>query len=117
MDFLREESPSEILTFSKGLNERIEQFHDWLYQQQDETLFVVGHSRYFRRMTGMDRVIDNCSVLHCTFDGANTTCKWKVEGILYCLDESFDTEHLINSDAVNKTDEKEEKCESKSDTY
>lgn len=94
LDFLREEAPLEILTFSSGVDKRIRQLHDWLTNHDAETIFLVGHSRYFRRMTQMDRVIDNCSILKCTFDSSNDINKWMVHEILYCLDGSYDCEYL-----------------------
>jgi broad specificity phosphatase PhoE len=94
LDFLREETPTELITFGNGVKRRIDQLHDWLANHEADTIYLVGHSRYFRRMTGMDRIIDNCSVLHCTFDSSNESNKWAVHEIVYCLDDSPDSEYL-----------------------
>ena len=96
LDFLREESPWEIITCSNGLDKRIHQFQTWLLDVPTDIVVVVGHSRFFRRMVGMDRVLDNCSVALCTFETGRDYEQWTFKGVLYCADNSPDCDNLLD---------------------
>lgn len=64
---LTEMSPIEIFLFQDRVNVRIKEFEDWLDSQPEERIIVVGHSRYFKVMLDAEEVMDNCSILECTF--------------------------------------------------
>ena len=50
---------------------RIERFVKWLLDREEETIAVVGHSSFFRAMSGIEA--DNCSVWRLTL---NEEGKW-----------------------------------------
>ena len=50
---------------------RIERFVEWLLDREEETIAVVGHSSFFRAMSGIEA--DNCSVWRLTL---NEEGKW-----------------------------------------
>ena len=45
---------------------RIERFVEWLLDREEETIAVVGHSSFFRAMSGIEA--DNCSVWRLTLN-------------------------------------------------
>jgi hypothetical protein len=53
--------------FSRTLLERIERFKKWLAQRDEETIVIVGHSQYFKKMLGLKTLMRNCDVWQCDF--------------------------------------------------
>jgi broad specificity phosphatase PhoE len=69
LESLREVNPTEvlgdILAFwkpKKAIDERIEQFEQWLESREEDAIVVVGHSVYFKRMLDLPKTFDNCDV-------------------------------------------------------
>ena len=58
---LEEATPYEHV-FSKTLLERIERFKLWLADCEENTILIVGHSQYFKKMLGMKTLMRNCDV-------------------------------------------------------
>ena len=127
---LTEMSPTEIFLFTENVKIRIKEFENWLDSRKEERIVVVGHSRYFKVMLGADEVMDNCSIIKCSFlsnrkkkkeddeklsgddnpsVSGEASGRWKVEETLYTLkgiDESKtdDTKDDITTEAeVNNT--------------
>lgn len=71
LDLLIEKTPQEwtplyFSTFKK----RIASFEDWLGEQPENTVAIVGHSQYFKAMLGLDYKFGNCDVWEVKFDHA-----------------------------------------------
>lgn len=69
LDLLIEKTPQEwtpmyFSTFKK----RIASFEDWLGEQPETTIAIVGHSQYFKAMLGLDFKFGNCDVWQVKFD-------------------------------------------------
>ena len=62
---LTEASPYEHV-FSKTLMERIERFKGWLTNCEHETIVVVGHSQYFKKMLDQPTLMRNVDVWEVT---------------------------------------------------
>ena len=78
---LEEATPYEHV-FSRTLLQRIERFKHWLAHCDEETIVVVGHSQYFKKMLGRASLMRNCDVWKVTVNcaanepqGNNTTTK------------------------------------------
>lgn len=54
--------------FSRTLLERIERFKQWLVNTDEETIVIVGHSQYFKKMLGLKTLMRNCDVWQCDFN-------------------------------------------------
>lgn len=72
---LREVNPIEIIGDAimpwkkkKTVDKRIEAFEEWLQSRPEETIVVVGHSVYFKRMLNLPKTFDNCDVWEAKFD-------------------------------------------------
>ena len=62
-ELLLEKTPLEWLPGLGGrLDTRISSFKDWVLSRPEETMVVVGHSQWFRRMLGMEKKFDNCDI-------------------------------------------------------
>lgn len=74
LDDLEEATPYEHV-FSKTLMLRIDRFKRWLRTCDEETIVVVGHSQYFKKMLGQKTLMRNCDVwqvqLDINVDGRN----------------------------------------------
>mmetsp|Transcript_946 Transcript_946/g.2597 ORF Transcript_946/g.2597 Transcript_946/m.2597 type:complete len:172 (+) Transcript_946:403-918(+) len=66
-DVLYEKSVFEHLAM-KNIYNRVEAFEDWLGSQPETVIAVVGHSGFFRYMTGVK--MQNIAVWKTTFSGA-----------------------------------------------
>lgn len=64
---LTEMSPMEIFLFKNSVNVRIKEFEAWLDSRSEERIIAVGHSRYFQVMLNAEEVMDNCSIIQCSF--------------------------------------------------
>lgn len=86
LECLREITPTEYL-FSpsrRALQRRIAEFESWLEERDETSIVAVGHSQYFRLMLDSDHVMENCSVLHCTFHPhLQGRERWVVHDTLY----------------------------------
>jgi broad specificity phosphatase PhoE len=78
--------------FAATLIERIERFKRWLHDSEEETILVVGHCQYFKKMLGQKTLMRNCDVwqvtLECGWDGEGQgndarTYKWGDMTLLY----------------------------------
>lgn len=132
---LTEMSPIEIFMFKDRVNVRIKEFEDWLDSRPEERFVVVGHSRYFQVMLNAEKVMENCSILKCTFHppplvsssagksdmpsepamktepatgvvedegvgGESKLSRWKVEHVLYTLDDINESNRLKQDSAT-----------------
>ena len=68
---LEEASPYEHV-FSKTLMERIERFKEWLLRCEHETIVVVGHSQYFKKMLDQKTLMRNVDVWEVTLTITNS---------------------------------------------
>ena len=62
--------------FSSTLMKRIENFKRWLAETDEETIVIVGHSQYFKKMLQLKTLMRNCDVWQCDFSsgfGGNTS--------------------------------------------
>jgi broad specificity phosphatase PhoE len=89
LECLKELSASEYL-FSRTksrLRRRILDFENWLSERDESTIVVVGHSQYFRYMLGTETVLENCSVVQCTFHPPlqGEERRWVVQDLLYSI--------------------------------
>lgn len=115
LECLRELSPLEYLFSKSGPRKRIAEFENWLNERSESTIVVVGHSQYFKMMTGADSILDNCSVLKCSYhSNREGTNKWESHEILYSVTPSNhspsphdDGNHKKEEDIEEKTAEKE----------
>lgn len=69
VDLLAEKTPQEWnpMYFS-AFKKRIANFEEWLAEQPEEIVAIVGHSQYFKAMFGLDFKFGNCDVWQATFD-------------------------------------------------
>lgn len=73
LETLSEQLPHEWLPiFDRSYVERIAALEDWLEQQPESVIALVGHSQYFRRMLGVGFKFHNCEVWQVTFGGVGT---------------------------------------------
>jgi len=69
LDFLKERTPLEWLPVNHdAFTSRIAQFEQWLGEQPENIIAVVGHSQYFKSMLGLDYKFGNCDVWELKFD-------------------------------------------------
>jgi len=77
LDFLVERQPQEIpqdvilkdvAPTSSSFTRRIKQFENWLVQQPEDIIAVVGHSLHFKTMLGVSFKFGNCEVWEAQFD-------------------------------------------------
>ena len=71
LPILKERTPMECLplnhdTFAK----RITYFEQWLGEQPEDVIAIVGHSQYFKSMLGLHTKIKNCDVWSLQFDNS-----------------------------------------------
>jgi broad specificity phosphatase PhoE len=69
LDLLIEKTPQEWtpLYFST-FKQRIANFENWLGEQAEDNIAIVGHSQFFKAMLGLDFKFGNCDVWQVMFD-------------------------------------------------
>ena len=66
---LSERTPLEWLpNYHDAYIQRISTFEQWLSQQPEQVIAIVGHSQYFKTMLNMSFKFKNCDVWQITFD-------------------------------------------------
>ena len=82
LDFLVERQPQEVpqefilkdvAPTSSSFNRRILQFEQWLANQPEDIVAVVGHSLHFKTMLNVSFKFKNCEVWVCQFDPTRRT--------------------------------------------
>ena len=75
---LREVNPKEIIGDAimpwkkeKTVDKRIAEFEQWLQTRPEDTLVVVGHSVYFKRMLNLPETFNNVDVWEARYGGGN----------------------------------------------
>ena len=75
LPFLKEVNPAEIIkdvftpwAKQKTIDYRIQELEEWLASRPENTIVLVGHSVYFKRMLNLPETFDNCDVWKATFD-------------------------------------------------
>lgn len=75
LPFLKEVNPAEIIkdaftpwATQKTIDYRIQELEEWLASRPEDTIVLVGHSVYFKRMLNLPQTFDNCDVWKATFD-------------------------------------------------
>jgi hypothetical protein len=69
VDILAEKTPQEWTPmYYSAFKTRIANFEEWLAEQPEEHVAIVGHSQYFKAMFGLDFKFGNCDVWQATFD-------------------------------------------------
>jgi len=71
LEILKERTPIEWLpTNYDAFTKRIASFEQWLGEQPEDVIAIVGHSQYFKSMLGLDFKFGNCDVwqlqFHCS---------------------------------------------------
>jgi ethanolaminephosphotransferase len=51
-----------------GFVDRISDFEEWLWDQEEVVIVLVGHSQFFKAMLGLDFLFGNCDVWKVNFD-------------------------------------------------
>jgi len=78
---LREVNPKEIIGDTlkpwrrkqpKTIDCRIREFEEWIESRPEDTIVVVGHSVYFKRMLNLPKTFDNCDVWEAKFDSSQS---------------------------------------------
>lgn len=73
-DLLLEKTPSEWTPlYYNGFLKRIQDFETWLWEQEEDTIALVGHSQFFKAMLGLNFKFGNCEVWKVTFDPSKVT--------------------------------------------
>jgi len=69
MPFLSERTPLEWLPVNHdAFTRRIAEFEQWLGEQPEDVIGIVGHSQYFKSMLGLPAKFGNCDVWEVKFD-------------------------------------------------
>jgi broad specificity phosphatase PhoE len=69
LELLTERTPLEWLPTHHGqYAQRIKDFEDWLSEQPEDVIAIVGHSQYFRSMLGLKSKFNNVDVWSLQFD-------------------------------------------------
>lgn len=69
MPFLSERTPLEWLPVNHdAFTRRIAEFEQWLGEQPEDVIAIVGHSQYFKSMLGLPAKFGNCDVWEVKFD-------------------------------------------------
>jgi broad specificity phosphatase PhoE len=71
LQLLTEKTPMEWIPgqyMKEQFRARIAAFEDWLHEQPETVVAVVGHSQYFRAMLNLPYKFDNCDVWKVQFD-------------------------------------------------
>lgn len=84
LDLLREIEPYENL-FPSILDKRITALQNWLMDQNQEAVVLVGHSRYFYRMLKAKHFMWNCDLWQTAFvfDPATRVGKWTTSTMVF----------------------------------
>jgi broad specificity phosphatase PhoE len=72
VDLLKEKTPAEWVISRSSFHMRLVQLEDWLAQQPEDCIALVGHSQYFKKLLQIDYLIGNCDVVQVTFDPSTT---------------------------------------------
>jgi phosphohistidine phosphatase SixA len=68
-ELLLEKTPAEWTPlYYNGFKKRIGDFEEWLWNQKEGKIALVGHSQFFKAMLGLDFKFGNCEVWKLTFD-------------------------------------------------
>ncbi len=69
LDLLSERTPMEWLPIHHdAFTKRIANFEQWLSEQPEDVIAIVGHSQYFKSMLGLNKKFKNCDVWSLQFD-------------------------------------------------
>lgn len=69
LDLLREKTPAEWIPGNyASLRRRMDAFEDWLAEQPERVIAVVGHSQYFKAILNLTYKFGNCDVWKVQFD-------------------------------------------------
>jgi broad specificity phosphatase PhoE len=70
LESLREILPADYVAPSRWtvVQRRITDFEQWIAQQKEPNIVVVGHSHYFRTMLGIDFKFSNCEIWKARFN-------------------------------------------------
>jgi broad specificity phosphatase PhoE len=75
LDLLIEKTPAEWIPGNLGsLIARLRSLEEWIIQQPEDNIALVGHSQYFKALLKLDYKFPNCSVYSAQFDGE--TKRW-----------------------------------------
>jgi len=69
LNLLSEKTPQEWTPmYFSSFKQRIASFEEWLGQQEEEKIAIVGHSQYFKAMLGLNFKFGNCDVWEIKFN-------------------------------------------------
>jgi broad specificity phosphatase PhoE len=72
LDLLQEKTPAEWINYS-SLEKRTKEFENWLGEQPEESICLVGHSQHFKALLNLDFKFGNCDVWKGNFDSQRTS--------------------------------------------
>jgi phosphohistidine phosphatase SixA len=98
LECLREATPFEHV-FRRSLYKRIETFHQWIQNSGFETIIVVGHSQYFKRMLNLKNLMRNCDVWETTIAYAreNNASSYVFSEPLLLFRSNIANDHPLNN--------------------
>lgn len=69
LDLLLEKTPAEWTVRYSSFMQRLVDFENWLEQQPESRIVLVGHSQFFKALLHLDFKFGNCDVWKVEFDG------------------------------------------------
>ena len=84
---LAEETPGEFLVARWKFRRRIRAFEVWLARRSEGTVFITGHSAFFKHMLGQRKKFNNCDVFRVDFTvfhgGESPQTSWQNPRLVY----------------------------------
>ena len=115
---LSERTPMEWLPINHdAFTKRIAEFEQWLGEQPEDVIAIVGHSQYFKSMLGLPKKFKNCDVWSLQFDSSVKMSHESVKEEINTTERAEQQKKLVKklNDALAaspfKDDKKEEKKE------
>jgi Fructose-2,6-bisphosphatase len=123
LPILSERTPMEWLPINHdAFTQRIAQFEQWLGEQPEDVIAIVGHSQYFKSMLGLPKKFKNCDVWSLQFDYSIKMTHESVKNEIN-LTERAEKQKLLKQrfqDVINSTspfrDEKKDETETETET-
>ena len=107
---LREVNPKEIIGDAimpwkkeKTVDKRIAEFEEWLNTRPEDTLVVVGHSVYFKRMLNLPETFNNVDVWEARYGGGNVDSVNDVMGAAYQESKAMVEDMISGQDSEMST--------------
>jgi len=93
LDILKERTPLEWLpTHHDAFRQRIASFEEWLGNQPEDVIAVVGHSQYFKSMLNLSYKFGNCDVWELRFEYSASKIDENNEGNVNQIERKIDVD-------------------------